>query len=156
MTQVLRYLCLFLILPMFSIAAQDVYKWKDDKGQWHFSQGPSSARRPALRLVVERVNYKNGYLRIEGTVENISQVDLNIPRLNVKISDPSENMTFNEQSVWPAGGHGKKIGVRQSAVFTTLLSVPDKAKGREVQIDVSTDDYPAEVEWKQSATFKIW
>ena len=29
----------FLFLPMLAIA-QDIYKWKDDKGQWNFSQTP--------------------------------------------------------------------------------------------------------------------
>ena len=150
-------LCLFLFVSVFSLFAQELYKWKDAKGQWHIGQGPGGNLRPLLRVSVERVNYENRFLRIEGTVENISPVVITKPRpLNIRVSDVSQNVTFEERSVWAAGGYGKKIGGGPIAVFTTTLMVPDKARGQELKIDITTDDYPTEVDWKQRETLRAW
>lgn len=149
-------LVILLVLLVPIVNAQQIHKWKDEKGQWHFTGGPSSRGAPVFRLTVERVSYRSGYITVEGTAENISSVPLTNPKIKVVGLDSGDQTIYGQSTTWAGGTYDGKIAGSQSAVFKTLFSIPEKAKGREVKLEISVEGYLFDISCQQDCKIKVW
>lgn len=105
---------------------------------------------------MEKLTYNHGYIRIEGTAENISNAPLPAPRITMTGLDFLDDTIYGQSTAWPGGSYSSKIASGQSAVFSTLFSIPDKAKGKEVKVEVSVDGYPFDLTWKVDSRIRVW
>lgn len=155
----MKTLISFVILSLLlasSVTAQQIHKWQDEKGQWHFTQMPGRGAAPIIKVVIEKLEYRNGYLTIEGTVENISGYVVTTPSIQVQAHDAENDTVLSDSSTRGAGGYKAKLEPQKSAFFTTMLRFPGTARGRDAKINVSVEEYPFEIEWKRESRIRIW
>lgn len=143
---------LFVVSPALG---QEIYKWKDAKGQWHFSQ-TFGGQRAILWITVDRISYQHGFAKIEGTAMNQSPFPVKSRRIIAKATDALDGTLYVEFFGWPADSAEAGIEPQQSAAFTVLLQMPEKSRGREVRFELSADGYSSDVNWQTNQQMRIW
>jgi len=152
----MKLLTFILVLLAVPALAQDVYKWQDTQGRWHLSSAPGGAQRAVFWITVERISLQHDYVKIEGIAENQSSSPIRSPRIVAKAVDVIDGTFYVEFFSWPAGSPEARIEPRQAATFSVLLQIPNKAKGRDVRFDLSTDGYRSDVNWTANQQMRIW
>ena len=153
----LRIGCLSIFLFLSSvILAQTIYKWKDEKGQWHFTQGQGRGAAPVVKVTVEKIDYRNRYVTVEGVLENISSFAIARPKIHVRAHDVENDLLLASDTVYIPTGAAGKIESQKSSAFRAFFSIPDRSRGREVKLDISVEDFPFEVNWQKEGKFRVW
>jgi len=147
---------LLIVISAAPAAAQDVYKWQDEKGRWHLSSAPGQGPRAVFSLTVEKITFEYGYAKIHGTAENQSTSAIRSPRIVAKAIDVMDGTFYVEFFSWPAGSPEARIGPRQSAAFSVFLQMPDKARNRDVRFELSTDGYRSDINWLANQQMRVW
>ena len=147
---------LFLLVITLPSSAQQIYKWKDEKGQWHFSQGQGRGAAPVVKVTVEKIDYRNRYVTVEGVLENISSFAIARPKIHVRAHDVENDLLLASDTVYIPTGAAGKIESQKSSAFRAFFSLPDRSRGREVKLDISVEDFPFEVNWQKEGKFRVW